>query len=254
MDLGTIPGGNGGYELHQKLRTKTVRLMRKNKHNEAVETLHSGAIQLLDMNEEGSACDLAEYLLEVYMQAHVPMDNTSRERINSILEKTKSPMWRRKTVMAANKWAISATQNPLGDEKLRLFLAELLARGMYFFLLSQITDKQFYEAETHFIAACALNKDNASKFAHMLLEWNSSYAETLTESDSDQPPKDSVERVLSGTFALRGWVPYVGYSKLFDSHTQTATCSCSRECKCVHPGLCAKRNQAPPGFASSSQA
>ena len=188
------------------------------------------------------------------MQAHVPMDNTSRERITSILEKTKSPMWRRKTVMAANKWAISATQNPLGDEKLRLFLAELLARGMYFFFLSQITDKQFYEAETHFIAACALNKDNASKFAHMLLEWNSSYAETLTESDSDQPPKDSVERVLSGTFALRGWVPYVGHSKLFDSHTQTATRSCSRECKCVHPGLCAKRNQAPPGFASSSQA
>lgn len=78
MEPQSIPGGNGGYELHQKLRTKTVRLLRKNKFEEAIDILYDGCIQLLDMKEEGSACDLAEYLLDVYMKANVPMENVSR--------------------------------------------------------------------------------------------------------------------------------------------------------------------------------
>ena len=53
MELQSIPGGNGGYELHQKLRTKAVRLLRKNKFDETIEMLTDGCIQLLDMNEEG---------------------------------------------------------------------------------------------------------------------------------------------------------------------------------------------------------
>lgn len=43
----------------------------------------------------------------------------------------------------------------------------------------------------------------------MLLEWNAKYANALAESDPSKPSKDSVERVLVGTFALRGWIPYV---------------------------------------------
>lgn len=78
MEPQSIPGGNGGYELHQKLRTKTVRLLRKNKFDESIQILYDGAIQLLDMKEEGSACDLAEYLLDVYMKAQVPMNEASR--------------------------------------------------------------------------------------------------------------------------------------------------------------------------------
>jgi len=78
MEPQSIPGGSGGYELHQKLRTKTVRLLRKNKFDEAIVILYDGCIQLLDMKEEGSACDLAEYLLDVYMKGDVPMNDESR--------------------------------------------------------------------------------------------------------------------------------------------------------------------------------
>lgn len=80
MELQSIPGGNGGYELHQKLRTKAVRLLRKNKFDETIEMLTDGCIQLLDMNEEGSACDLAEYLLDVYVKANVPINDESRSK------------------------------------------------------------------------------------------------------------------------------------------------------------------------------
>lgn len=59
------------------------------------------------------------------------------------------------------------------------------------------------------ICATGLDKNNASEFAHMLLDWDAVYAEALANADSNQPPKESLERVLAGMFALRGWVPYV---------------------------------------------
>jgi len=43
----------------------------------------------------------------------------------------------------------------------------------------------------------------------MLLDWNAHYAGALAHFDPSKPSKDSVERVLVGTFALRGWIPYV---------------------------------------------
>lgn len=78
MDVSDVPGGSGGYELHQKLRTTTVRLLRKKKYDQAIETLSQGAAQLLDMQEEGSGCDLTEYLLDVYKQAETPVVDASR--------------------------------------------------------------------------------------------------------------------------------------------------------------------------------
>lgn len=78
IDPSTVPGGTGGYEIHQKLRTKTVRLLKKEKYNEAIDILYNGSVSLLDMNEQGSGCDLAVYLLEVYGLAKTPVDDTSR--------------------------------------------------------------------------------------------------------------------------------------------------------------------------------
>ena len=49
----------------------------------------------------------------------------------------------------------------------------------------------------------------AEPLAKMLLEWNTKYAAALSNADPSGPSKDSIERVLVGTFALRGWIPYV---------------------------------------------
>lgn len=74
------PGGNGGYELHQKLRTKVVRLLKKEKYDDAIGALYDGSAKLLGMHEQGSGCDLAVYLLDVYERAKTPLNDESRSR------------------------------------------------------------------------------------------------------------------------------------------------------------------------------
>jgi hypothetical protein len=131
-----LPGGNGAYELQMKLRTTTVRLVRKKMFDRAIHVLEDGAQKLLDLKEEGSACDITEYLLDVYTQADVKMDDESRERIMSILSRTTSSTWRRKSIAAASKWAIKATGNSLGDPKLNVLLSKLLTQGTYVILVN----------------------------------------------------------------------------------------------------------------------
>ncbi|WFD44082.1 hypothetical protein MPSI1_002747 [Malassezia psittaci] len=196
IDPSTVPGGSGGYELHQKIRTKTVRLLKKEKYAEAIQVLYDGSMKLLDMNEQGSGCDLAAYLLDAYKRSQTPVDDTSRSRITDILSKTNAEFWRKKVIQAAVQWSIDQSHNALGDAKLRLFIAELLAK-----------DQQFYLAEGHYIAACASNQQGVPSFAAMLNRWNTSYATAIAETDSSNPSVDSVRRVLSGTFSLRGWIP-----------------------------------------------
>ncbi|PKI83936.1 hypothetical protein MVES_001870 [Malassezia vespertilionis] len=196
VDTSAIPGGNGGYELHQKLRTKTVRLLKKQKYDEAIATLYEGSIKLLEMNEQGSGCDLAVYLLEVYDQANIKNDSASLDRIVSILGKTTAEFWRKKVISAAVKWTCAAQGDALGDAKLRLYIAELLAK-----------DKLYYDAEAQFIAACAQSAEGVGAFAAMMKAWNEEYSSAMAKSDPHSPPESSVERVLAGTFAMRGWIP-----------------------------------------------
>lgn len=126
-----------------------------------------------------------------------------------ILGKITSQVWRKKVITSATKWAAEACKNTLGDEKLRIYIAELLSKGTLHDRLVLTADKQYYEAETHYIAACSLGESAAPAFAHMLLEWTISYSASIAQTDPTNPSADSVERVLAGTFALRGWIPYV---------------------------------------------
>lgn len=210
IDPSTVPGGGGGYELHQKIRTKTVRLVKKGKFAEAIDTLYDGSTKLLGMNEQGSGCDLAVYLLDVYNQSKTSVDDSSRgmcpadlDRITTILDKTSAEFWRKKVIQAAVKWSSSSLQNALGDAKLRLFIAELLVKGKPY----TDPDREYFAAEAHFIAACAQEEAGIKPFAAMLNQWNSEYSSAMAKNDSNAPPAESVRRVLSGTFALRGWIP-----------------------------------------------
>ena len=71
---------SSGYELHQKLRTKTVRQVKKKQYDEATQTLYQGALDLLDQKEQGSGCDLAIYMIDVYGIKSQPVDSESRGR------------------------------------------------------------------------------------------------------------------------------------------------------------------------------
>lgn len=251
----SIPGGAGGYELHQKLRTKVVRLVRKQKYDEAVNVLYDGSTKLLDDHEQGSGVDLALYLLEVYEQAGIKPDETSRGRITTILGKTNADFWRKKVVGAAVKWACHATNTTVGDAPLRLAIAELFAKGrsLHALTLAHRAEKQYYEAEGHYIAASAENKSIAPQFARMLAEWNHVYAYAIAEEEPGRAP-DTIERVMAGSFSHRGWIPYV--TRLTRDLLTPQTCAAARPRgglllpDRVHPA----GNQGPPGAAAAREA
>lgn len=109
-------------------------------------------------------------------------------------------------------------------------------------------DDQFYDAETHYIAAGSLSPASAPAFARMMLRWNAVYAEKLALSEPKQPPKESVERVLSGAFVLRGWIPYVC------ALTQSAAHALARERDQVLGHVCEGRGGAPCDAAAAGEA
>ena len=194
IDPAAIPGGAGGYELHQKLRTKVVRLIQKKKYTDAIRVLSDGSLKLLDLNEQGSGCDLAVYLVDVYKQAGTPVDKESIDCLVRIIRKTTNDFWRKKVVMAAVKWSTSAGE-PLGSVELRNAVADLY-----------INEKDYYDAEPHLIAASALDSAVPVKLAEVLLVWNREYAAAVAASEEGYTA-DSLERVLAGSFAQRAWIP-----------------------------------------------
>lgn len=90
-------------------------------------------------------------------------------------------------------------------------------------------DNQWFEAEKHLIGAAGYDEEYASDLANMLLDWNAAYSKALAESNDNEPPTDSVERVLSGTFALRGWIPYVVeyHAYVYQSYARGEAPKCS---------------------------
>ncbi|WFD33196.1 hypothetical protein MCUN1_000009 [Malassezia cuniculi] len=194
IDPAAVPGGAGGYELHQKLRTKVVRLLHKKKYADAINVLYDGSIKLLEMKEQGSGCDLATYLIDVYSQADTPVNKESIDRLVTIIGKTANDFWRKKVVMAAVKWSTKGGE-PLGSAELRLAVADVY-----------LADKEYYDAEVHLIAASALDESVAAKLAEVLLKWNSEYAAALAATEQNYTA-DSLERVMAGNFAQRAWVP-----------------------------------------------
>jgi hypothetical protein len=198
---------SGGYELHQKLRTKAVRQLKKKDYEGAIASLSDGARQLLEQKEQGSGCDLACYLLDVYQQAGTPSTSDSRKRIVDLIALAGKDFWRKKVIDAAVKWSIAVTKTPAGDGHLRLAIGEILSK-----------DGEFFSAEPHYIVACSpppggivnvaeLFPENAPKaYACMMLEWLASYASDAV-SQHKAGDAATLERLAAGSFALRGLLP-----------------------------------------------
>ncbi|SPO38468.1 related to GET4 - protein with a role in insertion of tail-anchored proteins into the ER membrane [Pseudozyma flocculosa] len=199
-----------GYELHQKLRTKTVRQVKKKQYDEAISTLYQGAIDLLDQKEQGSACDLALYMIDVYGFKSQQVDSESRDRITEILGKAQPDFWRKKVIDAALKWSAKASDAPAGDPLLRLYIAKMLAK-----------ESAYHLAEPHFISACipaptTYTIESAPKaFAQMMLDWLVEHSKAATEVEGETRDTNAIERIEAGRFALRGVMPFLtGYIEL----------------------------------------
>ncbi|KAL9933205.1 hypothetical protein V8E36_007923 [Tilletia maclaganii] len=218
-----------GYELHQKLRTKTVRLLKKKDYAQAISVLHTGALDLLRQKEQGSGCDLAVYLVDVYEQSDAPVNDETRGRLVEILELTAPDFWRKKVVDAALKWSAKSTNAPGGDPALRLAIGKIYGK-----------DGLFHIAEPHFIAGCietsssgggpstdASVKDASVPEALGQLEasWLDQHTDAAAAQEGETRTKAVIERLEAGKFALRALLPLLAQRALSASQTFLSTFS-----------------------------
>ncbi|PWZ00735.1 hypothetical protein BCV70DRAFT_199999 [Testicularia cyperi] len=212
---------SSGYELHQKLRTKTVRQVKKKQYDEAIQSLYDGAVQLLDQKEQGSGCDLGIYMLDVYGMKHQAVDSESRDRVTDLIGRAAPDFWRKKLVDAAIKWTVDAAKesadaaastSTAGDPLLRLYIAKLLAK-----------ESNFHGAESHFLASCIpipYAVESAPKsFAEMMGDWLAAHAQESAQRDGETRDANALERIEAGRFAMRGAVPLLANQ----AHQQAAT-------------------------------
>ncbi|CAO3672083.1 unnamed protein product [Rhizopus stolonifer] len=80
----SVNGGNY-YEAHQMYRTVARRYNKQHKYGDTIHLLHDGAVLLLQHKQNGSGSDLANYMLDTYKLAQLPVDETSLDRIVEIL-------------------------------------------------------------------------------------------------------------------------------------------------------------------------
>jgi hypothetical protein len=66
------------YEAHQKARTFAARYAKSNQPATAISVLFESARELLKAGQPGSGADLSSFMLEVYDQADVAVDEESR--------------------------------------------------------------------------------------------------------------------------------------------------------------------------------
>ncbi|SNX83364.1 related to GET4 - protein with a role in insertion of tail-anchored proteins into the ER membrane [Melanopsichium pennsylvanicum] len=193
---------SSGYELHQKLRTKTVRLLKKKQYSEAISALHDGSLNLLSQGEQGSGCDLGIYMIDVYTTASTPVDSESRDRITDILEKAAPDFWRKKLVDAAVKWSIKATGASTGDPLLRLWLGKMYAK-----------EADYEHAEPHFLTSCVETEQTYAvesapiAYAKAMAEWLVKFAHMASEQECEGRGIDAITRIEAGRFALRATIP-----------------------------------------------
>lgn len=204
---------SSGYELHQKLRTKTVRQVKKQQYDEAITTLHQGALELLQKGEQGSGCDLAVYMINVYTLKPQQVDAESRDRITDILQAAAPDFWRKKVVDAAVKWSVKSLNASTGDPLLRLFIAKLLAK-----------EGDYHAAEQHFLAACVPTPATYTvesaplRFADMMLAWLQSHAAEAVKVPGESRDANAIERIEAGRFALRAVFPLLANHATAQTH------------------------------------
>ncbi|KIS70366.1 uncharacterized protein UMAG_01535 [Mycosarcoma maydis] len=241
---------SSGYELHQKLRTKTVRQVKKKQYDEAISTLHQGALELLSQSEQGSGCDLAVYMIDVYGIKNQVVDSEARDRITDILSKAAADFWRKKVIDAAVKWSVKASGASTGDPLLRLFIAKLYAH-----------EADFEHAEPHFLASCVQTEqtyavESAPKaYAQAMADWLSAFATQTSQMPGETRNADAIQRIEAGRFALRATIPLLANhavkaaTTFQESYLSTVTARLKSLLLPVQPN---PRPYIPPGSATTS--
>ncbi|KAG0267874.1 hypothetical protein DFQ27_008054 [Actinomortierella ambigua] len=176
------------YEAHQMYRTVANRYVKSHTYGEAIELLYSGAMLLLKKEQYGSGSDLAIYLVEVYVQAKIPVSDETRDRIFDLADLMgKEVAQRKKFLQNAISWSAS-NEYPNGDPLLQHYL------GVKFW-----KEKDFPQAEAHLLVG---TQESAEALGLALFEW------------SEQEPQHD-----KGAYLLRGVLQVLAMKNLRDANT-----------------------------------
>ncbi|CEG73719.1 hypothetical protein RMATCC62417_09048 [Rhizopus microsporus] len=150
---------NGNYyEAHQMYRTVARRYNKQHKYKDTIHLLHDGAILLLQHKQNGSGSDLANYMLDTYKSANLPVDEASLDRIVEILNLFPPNEAGRKTFISnAIRWTKSHEQFPDGDPELHDFVGTMLYH-----------EKKYSQAEEHLILG---TDHSAALLGTLAYEW-----------------------------------------------------------------------------------
>ncbi|SMN22980.1 similar to Saccharomyces cerevisiae YOR164C GET4 Protein with a role in insertion of tail-anchored proteins into the ER membrane [Maudiozyma saulgeensis] len=146
------------YEAHQTLRTIANRYVRARTYELAIELVSQGATSLLKAKQGGSGTDLIFYLLEIYDQAEVTVDEGSTGRLIQLLvliEPTEPNM--KDVITGMNNWSIKFSDFKFGDPYLHNVIALKLFEG-----------EHIYEAERYFMLG---THDSVGKYIELVWNW-----------------------------------------------------------------------------------
>ncbi|GAN04765.1 conserved hypothetical protein [Mucor ambiguus] len=129
------------YEAQQMYRTVARRYNKQQKYADTIRLLHDGAILLLQHKQNGSGSDLANYMLDTYKLAHLPVDEMSLDRVVEILSLFPITEAGRKSFISnAFRWTKAEGDCPEGDPELHDFV------GTMFY-----NEKKYSLAEDHLL-------------------------------------------------------------------------------------------------------
>ncbi|KAI7898386.1 uncharacterized protein BX663DRAFT_480172 [Cokeromyces recurvatus] len=144
------------YEAQQMYRTVARRYNKQAKYVDTIRLLHDGAILLFQHKQNGSGSDLANYMLDTYRLAHLPVDEASLDRIVEILNLFPVNEVGRKTFISnAFRWTKEEGSYPEGDPELHDFV------GTMFY-----NEKKYSLAEDHLLLGTDHSAEVIGKVAY----------------------------------------------------------------------------------------
>ncbi|CEP14770.1 hypothetical protein [Parasitella parasitica] len=148
---------NGNYyEAQQMYRTVARRYNKQQKYTDTIRLLHDGAILLFKHKQNGSASDLANYMLETYKMAHLPVNEESLDRVAEILSLFPiAEVGRKAFISNAFRWTKDEGDYTEGDPDLHDFV------GTMFF-----NEKQYSLAEDHLLVGTDHSAELIGKLAY----------------------------------------------------------------------------------------
>ncbi|KAJ3378457.1 hypothetical protein HDU92_007376 [Lobulomyces angularis] len=176
------------YEAHQMYHSLCQRYVKQANYKAAVDLLHSGILTLLNADQNGSAFDLSQRLLEIFDQQKFPVTEENKEILIEIFEFFSNDSNSKKDfAKLCIKWSSKYGKNKNGDPQLN----HIFGNAFY-------SEGEFYLAEEFFVNG---TDQSAKSFGKMLYFWSK-----------------QVEEVDLGYFVARGVLQYLALFKTNQAH------------------------------------